>query len=66
MAVQAALDGTGVLMAHASLTGSHLASGALVAPFPTVARTGLHLAILMPEQPSAEATQLTEWLVQHG
>ena len=49
MAVQAALDGTGVLMAHEALIGTHLASGALVAPFPTVAGTGRQLAILVPE-----------------
>jgi len=66
MAVQAALDGTGVLMAHGALIGPHLASGALVAPFPTVARTGLHLAILTTERPSAEAAHLAEWLVRHG
>jgi LysR family glycine cleavage system transcriptional activator len=65
MAVQAALDGTGVLMAHEALIGGHLASGALVAPFPTVARTGCHLAILIPERPSAEAIRLIEWLVEH-
>jgi LysR family glycine cleavage system transcriptional activator len=65
MAVQAALDGTGVLMAHAALIGGHIASGALVAPFPTVASTGHHLAILVPERISAEATHLIEWLVEH-
>jgi LysR family glycine cleavage system transcriptional activator len=65
MAVQAALDGTGVLMAHAALIGGHLASGALIAPFPTVANTGQHLAILVPERVSVEATHLIEWLVEH-
>jgi LysR family glycine cleavage system transcriptional activator len=65
MAVQAALDGAGVLMAHDALIGGHLRSGALVAPFPTVARTGRHLAILVPERASAEATHLIEWLVEH-
>ncbi len=66
MAVQAALDGTGVLMAHAALIAPHLASGTLIAPFPTVARSGLHLAILAPERPSPEAAHLIEWLVEHG
>jgi len=33
LAVQEALNGAGVLMAHRSLVASHLASGALVAPF---------------------------------
>jgi LysR family glycine cleavage system transcriptional activator len=65
MAVQAALDGTGVLMAHAALIGGHLASGALIAPFPTVARTGRHLAILVPERASAAAARLIAWLVEH-
>jgi LysR family glycine cleavage system transcriptional activator len=64
MAVQAALDGAGVLMAHAALVSLHLASGALVAPFPAVARTGLHLAILVPERTSAEAMRLIEWLAE--
>ncbi len=34
LAVQEALNGAGVLMAHRSLVAAHLASGALVAPFP--------------------------------
>ena len=65
MAVHAALDGTGVLMAHEALVGGHLASGALVAPFSTVAGTGLHLAILAPERTSALALRMIEWLVDH-
>jgi LysR family glycine cleavage system transcriptional activator len=65
MAVQAAVDGSGVLMAHEALISGHLASGALIAPFPTVARTGLHLAILIPERPSDETTRLIEWLVAY-
>jgi LysR family glycine cleavage system transcriptional activator len=63
MAVQAALDGAGVLMAHDALIGPHLASGALVAPFPTVARTGLRLAVITPERTSEAATALIAWLV---
>jgi LysR family glycine cleavage system transcriptional activator len=66
LAVQAALDGAGVLMAHEALIGPHLASGALVAPFPAVARTGMRLAILTPERPSAAASGLVEWLVAEG
>jgi LysR family glycine cleavage system transcriptional activator len=66
MAVQAALDGTGVLMAHGALISGHLESGALVAPFPTVASTGRHLSILAPERASAHAVRLMEWLVEHG
>jgi LysR family glycine cleavage system transcriptional activator len=63
LAVQAALDGAGVLMAHAALIDPHLASGALVAPFPMVARTGMRLAILTPERSSATAASLIAWLV---
>jgi len=63
MAVQAALDGAGVLMGHAALVGRHVASGALVAPFPVVARTGMRLAVLVPERASAEAEALVAWLV---
>lgn len=66
MAVQAALDGAGVLMAHAALVSGHMASGVLVAPFPTVVSTGLRLAVLAPEQASAEAMHLIEWLIQRG
>jgi LysR family glycine cleavage system transcriptional activator len=66
MAVQAALDGAGVLMAHAALIAPHLASGALVAPFPTAARTGLRLAMLTPERTSDAATSLVGWLMAQG
>jgi LysR family glycine cleavage system transcriptional activator len=66
MAVQAALDGAGVLMAHAALIAPHLAAGALVAPFSTTATTGRHLAILAPERASAAATQLIAWLAEGG
>ena len=66
MAVQAVLDGAGVLMAHAALVAPHIASGALVAPFPTVAHTGRRLAILAPERTSEAATHLIAWLVDHA
>ena len=66
MAVQAALDGAGVLMGHAALIAPHIASGALVAPFPTVARTGRWLAIVAPERTSEVAAQLIAWLVAQG
>jgi LysR family glycine cleavage system transcriptional activator len=65
MAVQAALDGAGVLMAHAALIAPHLASGALVAPFPMVVHTGLQLAMLTPERTSDEAKLLIAWLEEH-
>jgi hypothetical protein len=51
-------------MAHGALIAEHIASGALVAPFPTVARTGLHLAILAPERSSGETRQLITWLAE--
>jgi LysR family glycine cleavage system transcriptional activator len=63
MAVQAALDGAGVLMGHAALIDPHIASGALVAPFAKVARTGRVLAILVPEGAPGEARDLIAWLV---
>jgi len=63
MAVQAALDGAGVLMGHRALIGPHLASGALVAPFTTLARTGLQLAVLAPARTSADVARLIAWLV---
>lgn len=66
MAVQAALDGAGVLMAHAALIEPHIASGALVPPFPTVAHTGLRLAILLPERSSGAVLRLIAWLVEHA
>jgi LysR family glycine cleavage system transcriptional activator len=66
MAVQAALDGAGVLMAHAALVSQHIASGALAAPFAVAARSGLRLAILAPERTSAEAAGLIAWLSARG
>jgi len=66
MAVEAALDGAGVLMAHAALIDPHIASGALVAPFSTVARTGRRLAILTSDRTSEEAMHLIAWLAERG
>jgi LysR family glycine cleavage system transcriptional activator len=66
MAVQAALDGAGVLMGHAALIAPHVASGALVAPFAAVARTGRRLAILAPERTSESVDGLIAWLVAAG
>ena len=66
LAVQAALDGAGVLIAHRALVAGSLASGALVAPFGSQANTGLSLAILAPDRPAARIAQLIEWLVENG
>lgn len=63
LAIQAALDGAGVLMAHEALVASAMKSGALVAPFDVVVQTGLRLDLLSPERPSRQTAQLIEWLV---
>ena len=65
LAVQAARDGAGVLMAHEALIVDAMASGDLVAPFPLRAKTGLSLEILAPDRPAAQAAQLIEWLIAH-
>jgi LysR family glycine cleavage system transcriptional activator len=63
LAVQAALEGAGVLMAHEALTVATMASGALVAPFPIRAATGSSLAILAPERLPARTLQMVDWLI---
>ncbi|TIN51812.1 MAG: LysR family transcriptional regulator, partial [Mesorhizobium sp.] len=52
MAVQAAVDGAGVLMGHEALVSRALAAGSLVAPFPELrVPTGRALSILAPDRP---------------
>jgi LysR family glycine cleavage system transcriptional activator len=63
LAVQAAVDGAGVLMAHESLVEAQLKSGALVAPFEIIAETGLQLELLAPHRPSALTAKLIDWFV---
>jgi LysR family transcriptional regulator, glycine cleavage system transcriptional activator len=63
LAVQAALEGDGVLMAHEVLVTDAIASGGLVAPFELRITTGRKLEILAPESASAQTTSLVEWLV---
>lgn len=62
LAVQAALDGAGLLMAHEVLVSGLLASGALAAPFPLRIKTGLKLAILVPDRAPARVARIVEWL----
>ena len=63
LAVQAALEGAGVLMAHEALTAGPMASGALVAPFPMRATTGLSLEILAPDRLPAQTVHIVDWLI---
>lgn len=62
LALRAAVEGAGVLVAHEALIGDMLASGALIAPFSTKARTGAALTILFPASASPEALAVLEWL----
>lgn len=64
LAVQAALEGAGILMAHEALTVAPMMSGALVAPFPIRATTGLSLAILAPKRLPAQTIQIVDWLIE--
>ncbi|WP_245429299.1 LysR family transcriptional regulator [Mesorhizobium sp. WSM3860] len=64
MAVQAAVDGAGVLMGHEALVSRALAAGLLVAPFPERrVKTGLGLSILAPDRPPAPAATMIDWLL---
>ena len=64
MAVQAAVDGAGVLMGHEALVSRALAEGSLVSPFPDRrVPTGLSLSILAPERPPAHAAAMIDWLL---
>lgn len=64
LAVQAALDGAGILMAHEVLVAGHLASGALVTPLPRRVPTGSRLAILVPDPTSPRTERLAAWLAR--
>lgn len=66
LAVQAALEGAGILMAHEALTLAPVASGALVAPFPMRAPTGLSLEVLAPDRLPAQTIRIIDWLVGDG
>ena len=62
LAVQAAIDGAGVLIGHESLVSAAVASGALVAPFAERVPSKLSLEILAPDRLPVQATQAIEWL----
>ncbi len=62
LAVQAAIDGAGVLMAHEALVSGPLASGALVAPFSKKLKTGLNLSIVIPDRAPLDVLQIADWL----
>jgi LysR family glycine cleavage system transcriptional activator len=62
LAVEAALDGAGVLMAHQALIVGPLTAGKLVVPFAERAETGASLTILVPDQSSARLAPVIEWL----
>lgn len=66
LAVQAAIDGAGILMAHEALVAAPLASGALAVPFSTRIKTGLSLSILVPERTPPHVMQVVDWLVGPG
>lgn len=63
LAVQAAVEGAGILMAHEALTVAPMAAGALVAPFPVRAATGLSLEVLAPDRLPARTVRMVDWLV---
>jgi LysR family transcriptional regulator, glycine cleavage system transcriptional activator len=63
LAVQAALDGAGILMAHEALVVAALKAGALVAPFPLRVNTGLRLELLAPDAPPGRTARLIDWFV---
>jgi LysR family glycine cleavage system transcriptional activator len=63
LAVQAALDGAGILMAHETLVLAFIKSGALIAPFPLRVETGLRLELLAPDRPPAQTARLINWFV---
>lgn len=62
LAVQAAIDGAGVLMAHEALVAEPLAAGLLVAPLERRAKTGMSLRILSPERTSQHIVDVAAWL----
>ena len=52
-------------MAHEALTVGPMTSGALVAPFPVRATTGLSLHILTPDRMPTRTIQIVDWLIEH-
>lgn len=64
LAVQAAIDGAGVLMGHSALLEAPLRDGRLIAPFARQHATGKRLALLLPAQPALHVAALAAWLRQ--
>ena len=62
LALQAAIDGAGVLVAHEALVSEALAAGTVVAPFAVKASTGASLSILYRANASDDAVAVAEWL----
>ena len=63
MALQAAIDGAGVLMGHEVLVSRALGAGSLVAPFPEARRYWPQPVDLAPDRPPAQAAQMIDWLL---
>ena len=63
LAVEAALEGAGLLMGHEALIAAHLAAGKLLAPFAVRARTGLRLEILAPAKLPTTTMRVIDWLI---
>ncbi len=63
LALEAAVDGDGVLMGHAALVAPALARGDLVAPFPLKVPTGKKLSLILPDssRPQDWRVRMTEW-----
>ena len=62
LALQAAIDGAGVLMGHEILVARSIAKGEVVAPFRHRTRTHLTLQLLAPDRPTTHASEIIEWL----
>lgn len=63
-ALQAAIDGVGVLVGHQALVAGPLKAGALVAPFDKKAVTNRSLALILPKRRSAHTSSVAEHLIR--
>ncbi|RYG92755.1 LysR family transcriptional regulator [Loktanella sp. IMCC34160] len=68
LAVEEAVNGAGVLMAHGALVERHLDSGALVAPLPGRVRLDrdLRLGFARPPRPGSAVARVADWLRSSG
>ena len=64
LAVQAAIEGAGVLIGHEALVGAPIAAGSLVAPFEIRVETASFLSILAPDRVSSQAEAIMDWLTR--